>query len=135
MKTNSTFATRVHFLQPLNSQIQLCPFTCPHQKQRKFSARMKQMASLTESKAGQATLGSLIARVSSNFPTSPAQTYINTASRNAKQDTRQVLFRNLPAELHISIIAHLHGNPVSQICLDLTFSHWHEIFHEVGDER
>jgi hypothetical protein len=32
-------------------------------------------------------------------------------------------------------MAHLHRDPVSQICLGLTSSHWYGIFHEVRDEQ
>lgn len=48
----------------------------------------------------------------------------------------QKLFHGLPAELHINIMANLHGDPVSQICFGLTSSYFYwQIFHEVYDER
>ncbi|TVY92911.1 hypothetical protein LAWI1_G000805 [Lachnellula willkommii] len=50
------------------------------------------------------------------------------ASEEAVQSTpRQDTFLTLPTELHTNILAHL--DPVSQICLGLTSSYFHDIFH------
>jgi hypothetical protein len=52
-----------------------------------------------------------------------------------KQLDWQMLFHTLPVELHINIMAQLHCDPVSQLCLGLTSRSWQVIFHEVSDER
>ncbi|CZR60387.1 uncharacterized protein PAC_10283 [Phialocephala subalpina] len=86
------------------------------------------------------TMSSLVSDINPSDSTSDlgSTTTANTEdalTRKPVQQRRwQKLFRELPTELCLNIMAHLHKDPVSQVCLGLASRYWHDVFHMTKDE-